>query len=191
MKINDETIYSERYNEMRRFRDYELTVSTWYSAILLAILGSIASEKFNQKSLLFIHLNSNLTYQVFIASAVVIIGLCFVYSLCYVSFRYQELRTYMTEFIEPNELPYKFKPYETYLKPRDAIFITYVILIGMTNFILLAPPVINGAISLACSTVVLFTLYVHFRCLEEKRVKEIKEESDKHKQNGKRTGKKK
>lgn len=170
------TYYSERYNEMRRFRDYELTISTWFSAILLAILGIIATEKFNHKSPLFVQLNNNLTTQILIALAVTTIGLCYVYSLCYVAFRYQELRTYMTAFIEPQKQPFQFNPYKTCITPKDAIFVTYVVLIGATNFILLAPHVICSAISFACSAIILLTPYIYFRKLEKKREEEIKKE---------------
>ena len=45
--VSKDTVYSEFYNEMRRFRDYELTASTWYMAILLAITGFILSAKFD------------------------------------------------------------------------------------------------------------------------------------------------
>jgi len=31
------------YQEMRRYRDYELTVATWYTTILLAVLGFVLS----------------------------------------------------------------------------------------------------------------------------------------------------
>lgn len=45
-EILNESIYSELCNELRRYRDYELTAATWYTAILLALLGFYASAKF-------------------------------------------------------------------------------------------------------------------------------------------------
>ncbi len=45
-KIGLGTVYSELYNEMRRYRDYELTSSAWYTIYELAILGFITSNNY-------------------------------------------------------------------------------------------------------------------------------------------------
>lgn len=44
-RINKTAVYRELHNEMRRYRDYELNSSKWYSPMLLAILGYILKDK--------------------------------------------------------------------------------------------------------------------------------------------------
>jgi hypothetical protein len=43
--ISKAIIYSETSAELRRYRDYELSASTWFTAIQLAISGAIVSDK--------------------------------------------------------------------------------------------------------------------------------------------------
>ena len=167
--MNIDVIYSERYNEMRRFRDYELTASTWYSAILLAILGFVASTKFDHESLLFNPLNMNIATQILIAIGVLIVGICGVYSICYVSYRYQELRNYMDIFVESDD----FKPHPFPVKPLHAILLTQLILIGAINFVLLAPPVCNGIIASIVSIFFVLIIWITFFYLEKNRKLEL------------------
>lgn len=175
MTIKENLKYTEYYNEMRRFRDYELTASTWYSAILLAILGFIISEKFNPKSSLAHLLSMNTSAEIFVAIVVTLIGSLGIYCICFVSYRYQELRTYVTEFMEPSD---SFVPKIIHFQPRHAIILTQVILILATNFLLLlAPPVSCGFIMFIISIFILLIILIRFWYLE----KELKKRNRKKK----------
>jgi hypothetical protein len=176
MKLKPDTIYSERYNEMRRFRDYELTASTWYSAIFLAIFGLIVASKFQQPhSFIACLLSSNHCAQLIVAAAVTLIGWFSIYSVCYVGYRYHVLRHYMDLIMEPlSPIQPRFKPRKFCFQPRDAIFFTQLIIIGASDLAIFAPLILwCGAIALILGITSLLCIRKWFRDLEKQSKEEL------------------
>ena len=108
-EVSKNTVYSELYAEMRRYRDYELVASPWYTMILLAILGAILTMKFGAtESKLYEFINrKEIKFIVFVV--VTFIGFSICYSLRYVSQRYHELREHADK-LEPEWNKLKLKP---------------------------------------------------------------------------------
>ncbi|MCX9076077.1 MAG: hypothetical protein OIN88_15745 [Candidatus Methanoperedens sp.] len=136
--VSKDTVYSEFYNEMRRFRDYELTASTWYMAILLAITGFILSAKFDSGQ----STQSNLS-QLFIAYRshifflIIIIGGSALFSICYATRRYRELRDYADGNLEPEWKKKTFKHRKhKYFNPRNAIILSLIVVLVIDGLIL-------------------------------------------------------
>lgn len=75
-EVNKDTVYSELYSEMRRYRDYHLNVATWYTVILLAVFGEILTVKFGsvQPGLSQL-LSTNLAVKILIAVFTTLIGI--------------------------------------------------------------------------------------------------------------------
>ncbi len=108
-EVSKNTVYSELYAEMRRYRDYELIVSPWYTMILLAILGAILTVKFGTtESKLYELINrKEIKFIVFVVVTFIAFSIC--YSLWYVSQRYHELRKHADK-LEPEWNKLKLKP---------------------------------------------------------------------------------
>ena len=77
-KITPDVVYQEMYQEMRRFRDYELTAATWYTTILLAFLGYVF--QFQDQDLL-----ANGIAKFFISALAALIGFGGIFSIEYVN----------------------------------------------------------------------------------------------------------
>ncbi len=107
------------YQESRRYRDYELTASTWYTTILTAILGYIFSSQNN--SLLAIYL-----VKILVSALVVIIGSAGIFSVEYVHRRNEEINNYMKKNFK---LKYLFNPNDFRFKPYDVIEFTLLCLV--------------------------------------------------------------
>jgi hypothetical protein len=126
-EVSSDVIYQEKYQEMRRHRDYELTVSTWYTTILLAIAGVIFTAKFTDTSST---ISSLLTYNYIIKIFLFIVDFVIMFSGCYSVWyshdRYESLRKFMNDFFEP-KIP-KFDPRPMGIKPYQLIIITQIVL---------------------------------------------------------------
>jgi hypothetical protein len=167
-EVSKGTVYSERYNEMRRYRDYELTASTWYSVILLGILGFLISAKFgdNLASALFkFSPEDRILIQIFTAVAVTLIGACSLFSVRYVASRYDELREHVTRELEPPK--WMFTPREFPIQPRHAIYAVQLLMVGASNAVLFTPPVYAGAVAFLISVTMLPVIV--FCCFLKKR----------------------
>ncbi len=160
-----DTVYAERYNEMRRYRDYELTAATWYTAILLGVLGLIVTAKFGDigtTSLLAKSLSSSTTIQFLVAGAITLIGGGSFYSVRYVHFRYNELWNHTRATMETSWS--KFTPAEMNIRPRHIIYMTHIIIIGASNFLIFAPPCQAGiVVSLAAIGLICLVTFVFVR----------------------------
>src|SRR5262245_1630393 len=44
--VSLDTVYTQMHAELRRYRDHELTVATWFTAILLVMLGAVVASKY-------------------------------------------------------------------------------------------------------------------------------------------------
>ena len=137
-EVSKDTIYSEMYAEMRRFRDYELTISTWYTVILLAILGAVLTVKFGSvQPNLSQFISTNLSIRLLIAGFVILLGFSGCYSTIYAFQRYRELRKYVDDNLEPKWK--KFKPKERKVTPREFILLTQVLLVIAIDIVILWP----------------------------------------------------
>ena len=44
--VSVDTVYSEMYNEMRRYRDYQFSNAKWHTTSFLALIGAILAAKY-------------------------------------------------------------------------------------------------------------------------------------------------
>lgn len=148
--VSRDTVYSEHYNELRRYRDYELTASTWYTVILLGALGFIISAKFGgdiPPKPLGIALTNYFPIQFFVALVSTMIGGASLYSIRFANLRYQELRNYMAQHLEPSW--WTFTRVRRKPTPLDTIYFTQLVIIGVTNYLLFSPPDWKGILAAA------------------------------------------
>ena len=137
-KISIDIIYQEYYQEMRRYRDYELISSTWYTAILIAITGFVIDvlfgKGFPQIKLL---LNSNLPVQIFTSLATTFIGCASIYSIRWANLRYEELKyfvfTVKKSYIQED---YQFTPKPRKMKPVRLIYSVHYLILSILNYVI-------------------------------------------------------
>jgi len=122
-EASKDAVYSEFYEEMRRFRDFELNVSTWYTNILLAILAGIIALKVGAG----ICPNTNPAVEFVIIIVVILLGYSSYYSIKYANRRYRQLRKYVDENLEPDWKD--FEPEKIKIVPRHFILLTQVLLL--------------------------------------------------------------
>ncbi len=128
--VSDDIAYQELYQEMRRYRDYELSVSTWYTAILLAILGAILTVKFGSTQGSNVLLEKSLARFVTII-VVTLIGSSGMWSVYFSNRRYRHLRDFMFDKklnLEP-AWKKKYEPESIYPKPFHLILLSQLILV--------------------------------------------------------------
>jgi hypothetical protein len=144
-QIQVDTIYQEKYQEMRRYRDYELTSSTWYTAFLIAILGfliTIIHGDNRQFIELRLILTTNLQVQILTALSITFLGFASLYSVRYVNLRYQELKHYIfddpeTKYFRPESIK-KFSPEDKKrkIKPVDLIYLVHLLILAVSNTVI-------------------------------------------------------
>lgn len=124
-KITPEIVYQEAYNEMRRYRDYELSSSNWYILFLLAILGTVTTNDFSSIP------NS---WKIGLCLITIIIGFMSLASLRYVQVRHRQFRTIISDNLEPVWYQDKWanikNPPIIKLKP---IYFLYIILASLSS----------------------------------------------------------
>lgn len=139
-KVPHETVYSELYNEMRRYRDYELTAATWYTVILVALLGFIISAKYGADDSLakFVQICAVQGSTVLIST---ILGVSSCYSVWYADRRYRAIRKIVDEHLEPKWVQEAFKPIlsQKAIRPRCFIYLVQLLLVVATWFAVLVP----------------------------------------------------
>ena len=125
--ISKESVYREMYNEMRRYRDYELNSSKWYSTILIAILGFILKDKiFISKSLDYQTSSKyNLQFIILISIITILIVTASCHGVWVAHKRHDELRRY-TNTLEPKWK--KFQPSKIAPFTRIFIYVTQIII---------------------------------------------------------------
>ncbi|MFZ5923471.1 MAG: hypothetical protein ACOYY3_20695 [Chloroflexota bacterium] len=114
--VTPDVVYQEMHEEMRRYRDYEITSSNWYTAILLAIAGVVLASKDNIELPLKLALT-------FLVPFLAISG---IFTALYASSRYEHMRNWFDENLEPNWKTYK--PLKKWLKPIHMIVAVQVVL---------------------------------------------------------------
>ena len=136
-EVSKDTVYSELYAEMRRHRDCEITISTWYMVILLGISGAILSVKFGSNyPELSQFLNNSWRIRSLITLFVLLIGFSGWYSAKFASQRYHELRE-STDILEPKWKKENFTtPKKKKITPLCLILLTYFSLIAVIIIII-------------------------------------------------------
>ncbi len=110
-RISKPVLYRELCNESRRYRDYELNSSKWYSPMLLAILGYILKDKMFVSNQL--HLQCSLTYNfwftVIILSITFLIVVASVHGVIFAHGRLKETQNKIKE-LAPELNEYNLSP---------------------------------------------------------------------------------
>ncbi len=137
-EVSKDTVYSELYIEMRRFRDYELTASTWYTAILSAILVALLSVKFGAGATtqLSEFLSRYQIIRIFLVISVALIGFSGFFSVLHVARRYDKLRDYVDDNLEPKWKKNFRPPKRGIFAPSTFIMVTLA-LVTITTALLL------------------------------------------------------
>jgi hypothetical protein len=142
-QVSFDTVYSEMYTEMRRFRDYELRSSTWYTAILIAILGFIANSKYTAQTTpsgLALLLQGGIVARALVLLVVTALGFASSFSVWYVSRRYHSLRQLVDAQLEPAwDHSNKRAPVlpERRLTPRHMIYMVQGLLVACSYVLVL------------------------------------------------------
>lgn len=113
--ISPDAVYQEMYQEMRRYRDYEITSSQWYTGFLVIILGAMINAK---------QLNPLILFCVIVLS--ILLTFCGITSVIYAKTRHQALRKWVTDWYEP--FWKDFKPDEKGIKPWKLIIVSQIAL---------------------------------------------------------------
>jgi hypothetical protein len=122
--VSPDAVYREMYTELRRYRDYELTVATWFTTILLALLAGVFVIGFGREYRSPCHSSISLVGTI-LGVFVLILGLIGWRSSRYAGMRYDELRTF-TNTLEPRWKQFTPRQRCKLLKPG-----TYIPLIPM------------------------------------------------------------
>ncbi len=135
-EVSDESIYSELCNELRRYRDYELTAATWYTAILLALLAFYASAKFGSDG----EYVRSLAASILVLSLSTVLGFSSCYSVWFAHWRYSDIRDIVREkHLEPKWVVDAFKKItdKKAIPPRYLIYLIQLLLVLATWFVVL------------------------------------------------------
>ena len=129
-KVSIDVYYQEKYNEMRRHRDYLLSTANWCTVILLAIIAGFVSlnKDCSQPVTQF------LTYRIpilkfFVVLFIIVIFLLGRYIINYSANRYEDLRKWVTENIEPTVRGKKYDRKET--RPIQKVIIAILAILGI------------------------------------------------------------
>ena len=102
-KVKSETVYGEVYNEMRRYRDFEFTSSTWYTALLLAAFGFLIATRYGETASRFdLILATSCTLKLLVVLGAAIIAATSNFLVWYSHQRYRELRDWTNNALEPS-----------------------------------------------------------------------------------------
>jgi len=131
-EVTKDTVYSELYQEMRRFRDYHLNVATWYTVILLALLGGIFTIKYSSDFSNISRLFTNLLVKFLIIGFTILLGFSGIFSILFASDRHDQIREYVNTHLEPTWKPkfepHKFKIFNLNFTPTGFMILTIIIL---------------------------------------------------------------
>ena len=139
-KIPYEVVYSELHNELRRYRDYELTVATWYTAIFVAFLGFVVSAKYGEGPALAKFIQSG-SVQVSMSVISIMLGAGSLCSIRWASRRHHEIRNIVYELLEPQWVKDALKPIlnQKGIRPRHFIYIVQLSLVVATWLVIWVP----------------------------------------------------
>ena len=125
--VSPDMVYQELYEEMRLHRNYELNISTWYTAILLSLSGVIFAVRFNSTPALPII--ERIPIKIVFSGIIFLLMASGVFSAYYASSRYRELRRWVDENLEPTWKCYH--PKHFVIRPIHVIILTQIIITCM------------------------------------------------------------
>jgi hypothetical protein len=130
-EVSIDTVYSEMYTEMRRHRDYQFSSATWYTTLLLALVGLILAAKYGEnksgvKDIIINH--AEIKWIIVLVAAVVCFNSC--YAILYSHQRYSDLRGYTDDNLEPSWRK-KFTPRTTMIQPHILLVANQLILVAI------------------------------------------------------------
>jgi hypothetical protein len=138
--IQPSAVYSEMYNEMGRFRDYQFRSSTWYTALLLAILGFLIATRFGTTAPKFDQLvGQSCCVKFLIILLAVVIAAVSSYLIHYSNRRYRHLRHWTDEHLEPEWKKKRFTVDERCLKPHWIYHFTAWVLVAIISVVTILP----------------------------------------------------
>lgn len=162
-KVSINLIYQEIYQEMRRLRDFEINASSWYTAILVAMLGFVVTVKYGDgtfDSELKTYLDTSVFVQFLFALVITFLGWSSACSVRYVSMRYHELKNYLFDKRHVDLLTAlnwaEFRPIERVVEPVNLIYLTHFMILAISNSIIFMP---NGFAGIAISLSILSILF--------------------------------
>jgi hypothetical protein len=132
-KVSSDVAYQEMYQEMRRYRDYELSASAWYTTILLAILGGILAAKYEGSPDL-VKLTGECFARFAAVFVVLLIGASGMWSVYFSYRRYKHIRDYVFDKklnLEP-DWKKNYEPENIFIKPRYLILAILLILVVLS-----------------------------------------------------------
>jgi len=140
-QIAPESVYREMYNEARRHRDHQFTESTWFSALLLGVIGFLITARFGSGNTA--QRGAELISNCLVRWAVMV--LCFfiaavsTYLVWACHQRYDKIRKWLDENLEPDfkRATFKLKPAEQCIRSHWVYYITpwfAVVIIGLILF---------------------------------------------------------
>jgi len=138
-EVGRDTVYRETYTEMRRFRDYELSIANWYSSFLLAITGGlIALRSVRAPDGVARLIASDFWIQLAVGVGILLLGGVGSWSSRYSSARYAELRKNVSEQLEP-EFSRRLRPSPLWLRPGSIISSIPLLIAFVALLVLLYP----------------------------------------------------
>jgi len=138
-EVSKDTVYSEMYIEMRRFRDYQIKASMWYTTILVSILGFIFTIKFAHiQNISFQLFRANLIIKILILTVATVIGVAACLTILYTNGRYYSLRKYTDKYLEP-KLKESFVVKNKIPQPHKLMLTTILTLTVVIDLIIILP----------------------------------------------------
>jgi hypothetical protein len=142
-EVGREAVYGEVYNELRRYRDYEFSSSTWYTALLFAVLGFLIATRFGDTAPGFAaYLDSSCWLKLGVVAGSALIATVSTFLVRYSYKRYRELRDYANKYLEPPWKRAEFSPRKYRFVPRYIYYATpwlIVALILVVSFMSIPP----------------------------------------------------
>lgn len=101
--VNRDAVYAQLYFEMRRYRDYELTAATWWTALLVAILSGLLwiSAASGAAQNILVPILRDFRVKTLMTVPLFLFGLGILHALHYTNLRYQVLRRFCDKELEP------------------------------------------------------------------------------------------
>ncbi len=135
--VSKDGVYSELYNEMRRYREYQFSSTKWYTTIYLALLGVVFYAKYGVRAseLNAIVSQGNFKFTI----AVIAFLLCFnsCHTILYTHDRYTSLRKFTDNTLEPEWKNYH--PDLTIFQPHNLLVANQIILMVLVIVALFWP----------------------------------------------------
>ena len=125
--VTADAAYAAANAEMGAYRNYEITFSTWFTAILLAILGAVVTIRWGtNQTRLGLLLDARLEARLLVGVVAAAVGCCACFCQWYVTRRYDELRHYLETGFRLCVKP--LVRAQPRFRPRHAIVVMHVVL---------------------------------------------------------------